>query len=254
MWRLICALIVGLVCSTQAGASGKTYRDRDWNVKTIDNCGFPRTGGKDASASWVRVDGEKKLKFTLHAGDKGECSTDQKARHRAPYWERAEVRQDPKMKPGKLQKISFEATFLEGFTGDRETFFQIHAWDKGCPAYPLVMMKSQKGRLVVWSLHKVSGSGTEGSGRGQHREVQSSRVSIPALYGTPQQFEMDLDTRTSPGRLTVRMNGKTIVSNASTQFAPCARPHIKFGIYRPGGAGSGTSSVLIDKVQMSAAK
>ncbi|WP_298680411.1 heparin lyase I family protein [uncultured Lentibacter sp.] len=247
IWKALMSFTAMLALSTQLQASNETFRDRDWNVRAVDNCGFPNTSRKDPSVSWVRINGDKKLKFTLRQGEKGKCSTDQKPRHRAPYWERAEVRQDPKMRLGSISMISFEATFLEGFTGDRETFFQIHSWDNGCSAYPLAMMKSQKGRLVVWSLHKVSGDGT-GAGAGQHREVQAQSVRIPQLYGKPIKFELDLDTRTSPGKLSVRMNGRTIVSDAATSFAPCARPHMKFGVYRPGGAGSSTSTVLIDDV------
>ena len=248
-FRFVFCLFVAFCLPTFAAASGKSFKDRDWNVRMIDNCGFPMRSGPDQSVNWVNVEGERKLAFVLRPGERGSCPTDDQARNRAPYWERAEVRQDPKMKLGQRYKISFEVTFLQGFTGDRETFFQIHSWDNGCPAYPLIMMKSIGGRMVIWGLHKVSGDGL-GDRRGQHREIQTVSQRIPPLYGKPSQFTLDLDTRTNPAKVSVWMNGEVMVSQASVQYSPCAAPTIKFGIYRPGGAGSPTSAALFDKIQL----
>ncbi len=244
---LIFTLLIFLLMPSESMASGKRFKDRDWTVATIDNCGFPAPTGPNQSVSWVKLNEERMLQFTLREGERGKCPTDNKARNRAPYWERAEVRQDSKMKLGKVQKITFDAVFVEGFVGDRETFFQIHSWNNGCPAYPLVMMKSLNGRLAVLALHKVSGNGL-GDGRGQHREVQSTSLRIKSIYYQKLHFVLTMDTTSSPGRLSVTMNGQTIVNNAATDFAPCAAPHVKLGVYRPGGKSSGTSTVLFDKL------
>ena len=138
---------------------------------------------------------------------------------------------------------------MEGFSGVREAFFQIHAWDRGCTAYPLVMMQFDKGRLIVDALHKVSGNGL-GSNAGQLRQVQTNSPRVSSLYGQPLSFNVELDTRTSPGKVSMSVNNKKIVDKASMSFAPCASPHIKMGVYRPGGKGSGTSRVLLDKVSL----
>lgn len=246
---IICALLLSFLLPAEAHASGKSYKDSDWSVSMIDNCGFPVAKGENASVTWVRLEGEKKLRFTLREGERGKCPSDNKARHRAPYWERAELRQNPKMRVGTIQQISFEAIFVEGFQGDRETFFQIHAWNEGCAASPLVMMKSLRGRLGVWALHKVSGDGL-GRGGGKHKDVQKRSVAMASLYGKKSRFVIELDTTTMPGRLSVFLNDQPIVSNASVSFAPCAAPHVKMGIYRPGGKGSGTSTIILDKLKV----
>jgi hypothetical protein len=244
---LILASIVVLSASTMAHANGKRFGDRDWSTGFYDNCGFPASRGAERPVEWVKIEGDRKLRFVLREGQKGKCPTDDQVRHRAPYWERAEVRQDGYLELGSTYRISFEAIFLEGFTGEREAFFQVHGHNGSCDASPPVMVKLGNAGLVVDALQRVSGNGL-GAGKGKHRPVQSASVRPRALYGQRSKFVVDFDSRSNPARLSMTLNGQRIVNNAAVSYAPCARPYIKFGIYRPGGKGSATSSVVFDDI------
>lgn len=242
VWKIVAVAAVMLGCSAQvhAQASCKTYTDRDWSVSFYDNCGFPVTMGTDQSVSWVTANGDRKLRFILRPGDRGRCYSDNEFRHRARFWERAEVREAGALKLGGAYRIEAEFTPLQGFTGERETFFQIHGWAKGCETYPPIMLKFDRGRLQVWVLRGLA------SGQGGHKAVQTHNLRVKTLIGQANQLVLDFDTRTSPGQVSVMVNGQSIVSNAAVEFADCAKPHVKMGIYRPGGKGSGTSEILFD--------
>ncbi len=239
--------VIGLnfLSPTLVEAQGKTYKGPGWNVQMYENCGVPVSRGSERSIKWVKVGKDKKLRFSLKKGDRGKCPTDDQARHGAPYWERAEVSQKKKLKLGHAYRIEFEATFLEGYEGERENFFQIHGWNGSCHVSPPTMLMFDRGSLRVWALRGVSGNGMDPN-RGLHKEVQRRSVRARAIRGIPSTFTIDFDTRTLPGKLSVLLDGQPIVSNARVEMAPCAQPHIKMGTYRPGGKGAGTSTVLID--------
>lgn len=224
--------------------------DNDWNVSLYANCTLPRTEDGVSAGSGIAIDGDRKLLMTLQAGQIGGCSTDNMARHNAPYWERAELRQRGHMSLGRAYSISFEATFQEGFTGRQETFFQIHGWNGNCTAYPPLMLFFSGGYLNVWALRNVgqnAGSEWLSSQSGRHYAVQTRNVSIHDLMGQPARFEIRFDTR-EEGRLSVYLNGRSVVENASLEYASCAKPHIKLGVYRPGGSSSHTSAVIFDDI------
>ncbi|WP_375698435.1 heparin lyase I family protein [Pseudophaeobacter sp. TrK17] len=227
-------------------AKGRTYQDSDWNKTAYDNCGLPVVRGENRSAAWVRVGSDKKIRMTLRERDVGLCFTDAKARHRAPYWERAELKQSDYLSTGRNHRIQFETIFLEGFTGERETFFQIHGWNGNCHAYPPLMLMFNRGWLEVRALQNVSGNGIAGSSRGSHRNVDRKPIHVSSVLGKTLQFSIDFDTRSRPGRLSVLVNGSPLVEDAPIGYAGCAKPHFKFGVYRPGGKGSKTSTVLFD--------
>ena len=71
---------------------------------------------------WVS-ENRRFVRFTLSDKDKGGCVTDKVARHRAPYWERAELKQDGTLRKNTSFSIDATLRFVEGFSGDRETFF-----------------------------------------------------------------------------------------------------------------------------------
>ncbi|WP_164659962.1 hypothetical protein [Tropicibacter sp. Alg240-R139] len=150
-----CTALLASFLSNQVHAKGKTYKDRDWSVSVSDNCGLPVSGGANKSVSWVKKDGDRKLRFVLRPGKVGKCSTDNIARHRAPFWERADVQRKGIMKPGQAHRVEVEFTILAGFRGERETFFQVHGWNGNCHAYPLMMIMFGKGQLHVWTLRGV---------------------------------------------------------------------------------------------------
>lgn len=242
------AFVFVLVSPYSSFAKGKTYRDSDWNSSAYDNCGLPVTRGEKRSVALVKIDGDRKVRMTLREGEVGRCSTDAKARHSAPFWERAELRQDGYLKIGKVHRLKFEAIFQEGFRGRRETFFQVHGWNGNCHAYPPLMMMFDREKLTIWALRNVSGDGISRQNRGSHKDVASKLVSINSLLGKPSKFEVEFDTRRQPGRLSVLLNGRAIVQSTSIGFANCAKPYFKFGVYRPGGSGSKTSTVLFDNI------
>ena len=240
-------LLLSILTASSAGANGRSYKDSDWNTTVFDNCGLPVSRGENQSVSWVMLGSDKKLRFILKEGDKGKCSTDNQSRNHAPFWERSEVRQKNSLRLGYHYRIKVEVTLLEGFLGERESFFQIHGWNGNCRAYPPMMMMFDRGKLKIWALRGVSGNGM-GAGRGSHRSVQTQSLRVSSLKNVASDLVIDFDTRTNPGRLSISLNGASIAHDVSVEFAPCAKPHIKMGIYRPGGKGSGTSTVLFDNL------
>lgn len=232
-------LSLAMIClGAVADAQRQVYSDKDWNTLFVDNCGLPNAG----SVETVKIGGDQKLRFTLAKGDKGRCSSDDRRRHRAPYWERAELAQEGRMRVGHLYRISAEIEIVRGFKGDREAFFQIHGWTSACQeANPPLMVKFHKGKLRVEALRGVSATRS-----GKHRNALRKRVKVRSLYGKPMKLVVDFDTRTQPGRFSLSLGGQVLVSDAKVEFTACAEPHVKFGIYRPGGKATGTSVAVFD--------
>jgi len=151
---------------------------------------------------------------------------------------------------GGRYRITTEVTLLQGFTGEREAFLQIHGWDQRCKkAYPLAMLKFDGGVLRVETLRGVSAVSS-----GRHRNTLKRQVAADTLYGKPVKVALDVDMRSKPGRLSVSLDGTEIVTRATMDFARCAVPYLKLGIYRPGGKGSQTSQALFDDVTIKALK
>lgn len=237
----ICAIAVSL-STTPFLAVAQTHTDSDWNTAFTESCGMPRAN----SIEQIKIAGDMKVRVTLQDGDIGKCSTDNQARHRAPYWERAELSQQTSFRPGQRYQISTEITLIEGFTGERETFFQIHGWAHDCQdAYPPVMMKFKDGKLAIETLRGVNAFSS-----GRHRNALKKTVRAASLYGKPVELTVDFDLRTNSARLSVALGGTQIISDTSVAYAACAVPHVKFGIYRPGGKGSGKSVALFDDVNI----
>lgn len=246
---------------TSFDASAKTFRDKDWNVTLKPSCALP----KRDSATFVKIGSERKLKVQLKPGQIGKCSTDNVVRHGAQYWERAEViSQIGNLRLGRTYEISFTVDFLSGFTSRRETFFQIHAWNGKCSAYPPLMMGFHNGKLEVKPLQNVgpkAGTVWISSENGGHVNSIRKSIKIQNLIGKTSEFRIIADIR-KRGSLTVFLNGQKIVDKAKMEVAACGKPYTKFGVYRPGPAtgeyygekkGSGptkTSAVLLDKVRI----
>ncbi|MEP5154206.1 heparin lyase I family protein [Planktotalea sp.] len=236
-----------LLTASTAGAN-PTYTDTDWNATLKAGCGLPEPkGGKD-SIAWVQKGQDRKLLFTLQKGQVGTCSTDNQARHRAAFWERAELSQHGGISLGKVNTIEFEATFLDGFRGERETFFQIHNWSRTCNASPPLMMKMHKGKLQVLTLQGVRVQNGILEKQGKHRSVYRKTTKIKKLIGKPSKFRVVFDARgVDRGTLDVYLNNKQLVKDARIDYASCAKPYAKIGIYRPGGV-SRTSQIVFDDV------
>ena len=101
------------------------------------NCKVPK-----GSIKIIKINEEKYIQFTLKDKDKGGCSTDTNSRHGYPYWERAEYAQVNTLSKKKNHEINFKVKILKGFLGQRETFFQIHNYNKNLlTVYPSIMLK-----------------------------------------------------------------------------------------------------------------
>ena len=235
---------------TVFGLAGPTvaqsFKDNDWTTAVFANCGLPNSKGGVPVVEWSRTGQDRKLSFTLQKGQVGTCFTDATARHSAPYWERAEVRQDGNLRLDAVNTISFEATFQSGFQGKRESFFQIHNWGQSCDAYPPLMLKFHRGALQVMALRGVKSTAQRVMRQGRHRNVVSNDFQVADHYGKPIRFRIVFETKEQgQGTMSLFANDIQLVKDARLDFAICAKPHIKFGIYRPGGT-SDTSQVAFD--------
>ncbi|MEL7097757.1 MAG: heparin lyase I family protein [Pseudomonadota bacterium] len=243
--RVIAGLGLAVVFASSAAA--QTFQDSDWSLSARLSCGVPKQAVGAKPVAWGRIKGDRKLVFTLAPGQVGACGTDDQRRHRAPYWERIELATQP-LPGARRVHLGFEVTFLQGFDNARETFFQIHNWARGCDAYPPLMLKFDRGLLQVMTLRGRSLNG--GSRKGRHRPAQIPPVHIDALTGSPQRFDLWLDfSSPNTGQLRLSLNGQTLVSGAPISRASCAPLFAKFGIYRPGPAGS-ISQAAFDDIRM----
>lgn len=236
------ALTVLLTCNG-ADAAGSNFKGNNWNVTMYDNCGMPSTSGENRSVRWDRKSVKDALTFTLNRGDIGKCSSDRKARSRAPYWERAEVKQRDYLKSGTNYRIGFDVDFKRGFQSERETFFQIHSYHGSCPASPILMMKFDRGNLRVDVLGEVSQSRKNG----RHRNAFKGRLNVSSLAGS-NRFSVTMNQKQQ--RLSISLNGRTLVENVAYEKSACARPHIKFGIYRPGNSQAKQSVATFRNVRL----
>ena len=248
--RAFASIVVA--CSFASEGFGQTYKDRDWNTAFSANCPLPDPSRNSGSVVAVTQDGDRKIAFTLRPGEVGGCSTDNQARNSASYWERAELRQSGTLALGNLYDISFSVQLPEGFTGSREAFFQIHGWANGCPAYPPTMLMFNSSRL---ELHALSGvkQGANGDGaKGQHKRIAVT-ASLSGFRDRARQLRLLLDLRTKPGRAELFIDGNRAAGPVSVDFAACATPYVKIGIYRPG-PGRSVSRAVFDDLTISRAK
>jgi len=214
---------------------GELLSDTDWNTRFSNNCGMPSFN----SVRWVTEGDRRFLRFTLRDKDKGGCSTDRIARHSAPYWERAELKQVGTLKRNKQYTIDTTLRFAEGFGGERETFFQLHAYDKSCKqAYPPIMLKFDNTRrhTAMLTLRALQSSGSH--------IAYNSDIRIADVVGQWIDMQLVLNVA-SEGSVTLSIDGETLFSEIPFWIEPCGVPHIKVGIYRPGNA-SGNSQSIVD--------
>ena len=135
---LLTASLLLNACNSTGLQLGESVQDKDWNARFSSNCPLPHHD----SIYWVSESNRRYMRFTLSDGDKGGCPTDRTARHHAPYWERAELKQVGTLRNNKSYTIDATLRFVEGFSGLRENFFQIHAYNNDCKqAYPPITIK-----------------------------------------------------------------------------------------------------------------
>jgi hypothetical protein len=180
--------------------------DNEWDGAFYSNCGLPKDTIKT-----IEENGNKFLRFQLKSGQKGGCKSDRRPRHSASFWERSELKQSARLHRNSIYQIDFKVRFMDGFKGNRENFFQIHQSDSGCRGTPLVMVKFNDGLLLGDNV-----------------------VKIEDIIGNWVNFKMILDLVDMS--YNIYINNKVFIEDRPlrTRLMGCARPHIKFGIYRPG--------------------
>ena len=180
--------------------------DKNWNVNFYSNCGLPKD-----SLKTIEENENKFLRFKLEGGQKGGCNSDRRRRHGAHFWERSELKQSSRLHRNSVYKINFKVRFISGFKGNRESFFQIHQSDTGCTGHPLLMLKFSEGYLRGDKIFEINN-----------------------LIGNWVNFKIILNLIDET--YTVYINEDLFMDEKyfSTSVTGCARPHIKFGIYRPG--------------------
>ncbi len=228
-------------CNSTGLQLGGLVKDKDWNTSFSSNCPLPQYD----SIHWISENNRRYARFTLSDKDKGGCSTDRVARHSAPYWERAELKQDGALKKNKFYTIDATLRFVEGFSGERETFFQLHAYNKSCKqAYPPIMLKFDNTRTdtAVLTLLALQSSKRHNSYRSDMR--------IEDVLGDWIDLKLILDTAIE-SNVTVSIDGEILFSDIPFWIEPCGSPHIKFGAYRPGNlSGNGRSIVDFDSINV----
>lgn len=202
-----------------------TYRDRDWNVMFYENCELPEY----SSTEWIEEKGERFLRFTLEDGQVGGCRSDNRSRSRAPYWERAEIKQTTTLEKDRDYSLTYRVRFLKGFDNDREDFLQIHQSVSGCRVGPLVMLKFSNGYLLGATTPLLV------------EDILGKWVNVRFDFNPARSYDLYVD-------------GKKIVDNKIIRRKnPCGEPHLKIGIYRPGDSeatGERQSVMDVDKLRL----
>jgi hypothetical protein len=183
-------------------------------------------------------------RFTLRHGDVGGCRTDARARHGAPYWERAEL-QSGHLRSGRTYDISFDVRFDPGTrSSNRTTFFQIHTASSACLAcYPALMLK-------VHADGRVAASVLSTPDRHVDRGLGVSRGTLATGWN-----RIRVVAGIEPGRkndLRVFIGGRPAL--ATEMLVPArGQAFLKYGLYRPGDAGGlPTDSVTFRNVRVDA--
>lgn len=197
----------------------------------------------------IKIEGDSKILVSLRPGDVGKCSTDAKPRNNAKIWERAEIKQVGHLKSGGSSEIQFEFQILQGFSGSREGFFQIHAHDKDCWAYPPLMLGFDRGQLVIRTLRNVNQTSENVVSKGSHKSFKISGYSAAAFRGAPKTFLIRYDAHPSSGTVSVAIDGSEVLKSQRIEIAACGKPHVEFGIYRPG-PGTGVSTAVFDEFNL----
>ena len=200
------------------------------------------------SIKTVRLESKKFTLFKLHNGEVGGCSMDKQPRHNAPYWERVELAQRSTLSKKKTHQIEFKIKILEGMTGDRETFFQIHNYrNNNSNFYPSLMLKFSQQLLRVDFLNAKGFLTYEYVKNPIFRDLEN-------YYGKFYNFKIiisNLEAKNNFGQITVMVNNEVLFSDYPTFFPKDGTPRIKYGIYRPGNKKTNkTSSILYSKIKI----
>jgi len=196
-----------------------------WEQDFYDNCGLP-------SGSFERIDDPqgKILRFQLEDGQVGSCRSDKafnkigKSRNGAPFWERSEYASRKRTGIGvsRPELVSAEVKFVKGFSGPRETFFQIHSGSYGCNSKPVLMMKWNNGYLDLQTRSRVV--------------MRALSISFSEVISNHLDRWIPIEIAIEDTRfIYVKFDGEVLLENYDFYYSkPCGATYIKFGIYRPG--------------------
>lgn len=241
---------------TYGYSKGSKYKDADWNIHFYDNCGFPSYKKPNKNLSWLK---EKKNKFLrLQLSDKqiGKCPSDNKIRNRAPYWERAELKQESTFKKNTSYEIKFKFRLIEGFQNNYEYIFQIHGYKSMKCNSPLLFIQT-KGRNKHLRLllskypydrnDSISNLIKKGSFTKHKLATNNShRIFVENILNKWVDIKFLIHFKQTNGMLDMYFNGEKVLENQSFDMLRCQIPHIKFGIYRPGNDQSKNFTSIID--------
>ena len=212
------------------------YKDKDWSHPFFDYAGFPDYSEEKWNTRWLEEGETRFLRFRLFNGQSGTRPIDKNPRSGAPYWERAEVKAGSNhntvywLDKTKIYQIKFKVRFVSGFTGDRETFLQIHNYRKGCKSSskPPVMLKFNNGLLEPAYMRE--------DGSGHNKIFLKSPTHISSFYSKWVEFTLEYGPSSKQGlaAITLSMDGKIMVRQDKVWQSSCGQPHVKFGIYRGG--------------------
>lgn len=230
------------------------FTSNSFAVSFEKNCKVPK-----GSIKKIKIDGEKYTLFTLKDKNKGGCSSDNKSRSGAPYWERAELAQRNTLSKNKIHEISFKVKIDEGFTGERETFFQIHNYNKSAKSvWPSLMLKFDDGFYASTSTHPSYLQIDYMYADQKHYHLNKKNIPLLNLKNEWQYFRVILskiDKNTETGYVTIYLNNDIIFNKINTYFPKRGTPRIKYGIYRPGNLeGNNTSQILYSKIEINSKK
>ena len=233
---LVLLLTVLTACECLAFEKGDQFTDTDWNLIFYNNCGFPEMDRGYETVKWVTEGKNKILRFELRHGDKGLCASDDRERHGAPYWERAEVKQEEMLEENKKYSLDFDVRFVKGFKGEREAFFQIHQGVSGCRVGPGMMFKTfSQGFLAIYTRNPDDPNG---------RKIRGLVGQV--VMGQWTKFKLVFDTSDN-SEVALYKDGKLQIEGQPFHIYDCGEPHFKFGIYRPGDDGfGGTKTSIVD--------
>ncbi|MCA1931504.1 heparin lyase I family protein [Rheinheimera sp.] len=204
---------------------------------------MPDTSKMTRSIKWKDDSKKTELIFTLNRGDIGKCTTDSDPRHNAPYWERAEVRQEGNLEENKNFVIKFDINLSEGFSSERETFFQIHASNNMCSAAPVLMMKLNYGKLIIELLEGIS----DDNENGNHRNKYEGNLSIHD-FKNYNSFEVLVNQKEK--NITIFKDDVMLIENQQYQQKTCSKLYSKFGIYRPGNENTKRSIAIYKNISI----
>ncbi len=242
MKRII--LIFFLINSTDSYSKGLYYKDKDWNIYFYDNCGLPSSKKNDKNLRWIKEQNNKFLRFKLSNKQVGKCSSDNKIRNGAPYWERAELKQKGTFKKNSSYEIKFKARLIEGFKNDYEYFFQLHGYKSMKCNSPLLFIQT-KGRNKHLRLllrrypidrnDSIANLIKKGSFIKYKLATNNShRIFVEDILKKWINIKLLVHFKQTHGTLDMYFNGEKVLENQSFDMLRCQTPHIKFGIYRPG--------------------